>query len=104
VTGRSERLLDPLDRRFSVESGAESLCAEFATVEVKQTIGKLRLTGDDGIAALLRYYRSVDDEWSAAYAIPWPDLEAALTVIVQDRMRADGTIEISTCSGLLIAR
>lgn len=103
VSGRTEPVLEPLDHRFSLASGAAGLRAEFASVEVKHTVGRIRLTDEEACAAMLRYYRSVDDEWVASYELDWEALEKALAVELRERLRRGGVIEIPAHSGLLVA-
>ncbi len=102
ASGRPCEPVAAADRRFTLESGKVALAQTFGSVEAHRTTGKLVIAAD-GINDLLAYYRSVDDEWVAAYDLGWPTLERALVDVLNRHIARDGAITISTVSGLLCA-
>jgi hypothetical protein len=90
------------DLRFTLESGEVVLAELFERVEAHRTIGKLVIPAH-AVDDLLAYYRSVDEEWAAAYDLDWPTLETALVDILNRHIARDGAITIPTVSGQLCA-
>ncbi|MWC30987.1 class I SAM-dependent methyltransferase [Paenibacillus sp. MMS18-CY102] len=95
-----EVALGTVSERFSLDNGAEQIGQVFAHVETRLYANTLHVTDPE---AIVRYLLSVNGLIAGAIALP-PEQVESFSAFLQSRLNADGSFDISTESGLFIAR